>query len=44
MVALWLYQRFELLLITARNDFFLDRVLTALSYLAAVRTRIASDW
>ncbi len=37
MVALWLYQRFELSVITAGTIFFWTGLLTALSYLAAVR-------
>jgi MFS family permease len=37
MLALWLYQRFELSVITAGTIFFWTGLLTALSYLAAVR-------
>lgn len=37
MVALWLYQRFEMSVIAAGTIFFWTGLLTALSYLAAVR-------
>lgn len=37
MVALWLYQRFDLSIVTAGTIFFWTGLLTALSYVAAVR-------
>jgi MFS family permease len=37
MVALWLYQRFDLSIVTAGTIFFWTGLLTAFSYLAAVR-------